>query len=152
MQPHPASRQSRPALPTNKVLLLGSDCTGVQAFQLKFARRFPSFSVITHLPASCMDGGLDAMIVLFESKQAELLVICKPEASQAEIRRARELAGDNGVDVYEVFLSDNDFFVRATSQEFGDRFLWFSEKETRTCDFQTLKSRMIKAFAKLDEQ
>jgi hypothetical protein len=134
MQSPPAAPLSRPAPRTNKVLLLNSDYQGVKGFQRKFSRRFPAFSVITHVPTSHLDGGLAAMAAAFASKQAKLLVVCKPEAAQAEICRARALAGDDGVDVYQIFLCQDDFFVRATSSDIGDRFVWISEKDTRMCD------------------
>jgi hypothetical protein len=151
MDSHSAARQSGPAAPRNKVLLVNSDYFAFGSFEGKFIRRFPTFSVVSHIPTTQLDGELDALAALFVSNLAELLVVCKPGASQGEIGRARELAGVNGVDVYHISLSQDDFFVHASSNAIGDRFVWFSEKGTRMCDFQSLKAKMTDEFVNLDE-
>jgi hypothetical protein len=129
-----------PAL-RNKIVLLSSDCGSLQSFVAKFTSRFPNFSVITHLPMFHLAGL--AMLASFASEHAEVLVICKPETWHIEMSRARMLAGDNGVDVYEVFLSQNDIFLHAKSHSFGDQFLLFSEDKLRQYDFQSLKTKML---------
>jgi hypothetical protein len=141
MDSHSAARQSGPTAPRNKVLLVNSDYFAFGSFEGKFIRRFPTFSVVSHIPTTQLDEGVDALAALFASNLAELLIVCKPEAYQGGIGRACELAGDNRVDVYDIFLSQDDYFVRARPHDAGDRFVWFSEKGTRMCDFRAMMPR-----------
>jgi hypothetical protein len=139
MQIRPPPSPSASAL-KNKIVLLNSNAASLQSFVPRFTQRFPGFSVITHIPMFHLDGL--AVLASFASKQATFLVICKPEAWSNEIRRARELAGSNGVDVYEIFLSQDNIFMHAMSRDMGDQLLLFSEDKMRQYEFQSLKSRI----------
>jgi hypothetical protein len=107
-----------------------------------FKVRFPSFSMVTHIPTFIAEG----LAAEFVSGQANLLAVCAPESWPVEILKARELAGETELRVCQIFLSGKDLFVHPESSDVHVEFVWISWDELHLFGAQCQQPQTLTEF------